>query len=775
LPAHHRECLVLFYLENKTSAEAAVALGISEATFRVRLHRARSALRDELEKQLGSSLEQLRPKKSVVPSVMSALVTMPLTSGKGAFSLLPFLSKLLPFKALVSLSWLFGVIPGMLLNWWIGCVERKNYRDQEGFRRKLHLSYSRRLLWVPPLLAVATFLCARFITKVAGPHGYFLVFGALMVYAIFRSYRHVRLNRSPFVQATLLYACAVTACLLAVGLGLVGFQTFFVVSMCGSALIIYTQRWRPLRMDYSLILRAAMGLLPPSKAAVEPTAWRNEREMFRFAQFVGTRWLIENYQWKGDGLLCHLAAVKTSTLRQTASVWGLIPRQTSKILLRFDGSISAYLHPRDLAALAEVQSKIPASESLESTVAQAVAAAANHWREGHAELAERSLGQVPDREVFVVSPEVGPAAIRYRRIASAIVIAAVGLIVAMRHSAWLAGLRPVSVSEQEIRLTLDQWAEQSDTNSVSTYLGSLLVLPETNSFSPSAYDHLRKNLLAEVEPHPDGRCILPMFLPFPMKKLVDRKFLSDPRICSPTEAAITLRDPGRTMQRRSLTNSTPLTRHLSTVNDVTVHIEGAADSTIDQLRLFRQAELLDLFPKQQWIEKIARLQVLSSTPVEANHPSVKGWKQVHGLFSIPNWPIFQETYFQLAALEILGGLDQIDREACINRILALHRGQGFFSAPDMEKSWQVKIHGDTRDTVCAYESLRILGALDRVKDLEKWRFRPMNKSKADANGRRNVTWDEIEAWTCQQRLNRYIEQRRLNPNIPAPSLLQPMP
>lgn len=39
LPARHRECLVLHYLEGRSVADAAMALDVSEGAFRVRLHR----------------------------------------------------------------------------------------------------------------------------------------------------------------------------------------------------------------------------------------------------------------------------------------------------------------------------------------------------------------------------------------------------------------------------------------------------------------------------------------------------------------------------------------------------------------------------------------------------------------------------------------------------------------------------------------------------------------------------------------------------------------
>ena len=74
LPAAHRECLVLFYLEGKSGTEAAAVLGISEAAFRVRLHRARGALRERLEDKLAGSLRKLRPARTLVPGVMAAVL-----------------------------------------------------------------------------------------------------------------------------------------------------------------------------------------------------------------------------------------------------------------------------------------------------------------------------------------------------------------------------------------------------------------------------------------------------------------------------------------------------------------------------------------------------------------------------------------------------------------------------------------------------------------------------------------------------------------------------
>jgi len=75
LPAKHRECLVLFYLEGKSIAQAAQATGISETAFKTRLFRARRVLRTCLETQLGATLSRLRPNHAIAPIIMGMLAT----------------------------------------------------------------------------------------------------------------------------------------------------------------------------------------------------------------------------------------------------------------------------------------------------------------------------------------------------------------------------------------------------------------------------------------------------------------------------------------------------------------------------------------------------------------------------------------------------------------------------------------------------------------------------------------------------------------------------
>lgn len=197
-------------------------------------------------------------------------------------------------------------------------------------------------------------------------------------------------------------------------------------------------------------------------------------------------------------------------------------------------------------------------------------------------------------------------------------------------------------------------------------------------------------------------------------------------------------------------------------NVMRIHSDG-----LTQLRLLQAANCLDLTDREKLIAQIASVQTLSGTPL--GQPPIHDWRDIRGLFFTPCWPALEDTYFSLAALEILGGLDKIDREACIEGILKHHTGRGFFTSPESGSFNEYHIDGSARYTFSAFESLRILGALDRVKDLDKWQFRPERHGIPKGQ----LSWSDIEAWVCQQRFERFLRERKANPQAPARSLLEP--
>lgn len=77
LPVKYREPLVLFCRQERSVREAAEVLGLSEATFRTRLHRARKLLKEQIADRLEQTLRQTGPRKGFTKAVMVAIGSVP--------------------------------------------------------------------------------------------------------------------------------------------------------------------------------------------------------------------------------------------------------------------------------------------------------------------------------------------------------------------------------------------------------------------------------------------------------------------------------------------------------------------------------------------------------------------------------------------------------------------------------------------------------------------------------------------------------------------------
>lgn len=77
LPVKYREPLVLFYRQQQSIRESAQALGLSEVTFRTRVHRARKLLREQVAGRLEQTLKQTGPRQDFTKAVMVAIAGVP--------------------------------------------------------------------------------------------------------------------------------------------------------------------------------------------------------------------------------------------------------------------------------------------------------------------------------------------------------------------------------------------------------------------------------------------------------------------------------------------------------------------------------------------------------------------------------------------------------------------------------------------------------------------------------------------------------------------------
>jgi RNA polymerase sigma-70 factor (ECF subfamily) len=791
LPAGHREGLVLFYLEGKSGAEAAAALGISEAAFRVRLHRARGILREQLEIKLEASLRELRPPKSLVPAVMAAVLVSSsakaataggtLAAGAGA-KVLAALGKTFIFPWLGALLSLVGALPGVALASWLGGVERRNYREPDGFRARMHRDFYRSFLWGYVVMVVLLAVFVRYAVAAWGINGLHLFLATLLVILTLISARSLTIARNPFHIGMFAYSVVITTGIAALVLGWVPQRMAQLPMLLGTILFMFLLKYRPVRLDYSLYLRAAEGLLrlPANSAPPPPAGHLDRSELLAFARFLGFRWLVNNFRWEAGALVLRLPPVKTSFVVNMASVFMLpVTRSFSHVLLKGDGTVAARCSSRDQRALAGMRAgQCARTQELGSLVEAAAGSAWREFRAGNPAMAERMLGELPESEVFLVPPARARSMRWWRLVLGGCVLLMIaGLTLQLWRPARWSGLSPVSVTEAQVRAFLGNITTNRNpviNNTQLTYpgdpitaLSSCLVLPPINLFTPDALRAMHQEVFrsAGFDPQREVSSRLSAF----QGAWVLHKGMGG--------GWIDWKDAGLKPQ-----DATVYFHHLTTnrwqfmlsrkeswswVKSERFTVERISDFTLNQLRWLREVDCLDLVERESLIRQIAAMQVLSATSAPGQ-PPIHDWRDVRGLFFTSCWPALQDTYYSLAALEILGGLEKIDREQCIRGILRQHRGKGYFTSPDSGGYNEYHIGGDARDTIAAFESLRILGALGRVKDLGRWQFRPQRRGVAKGQ----LGWNDVEAWVCQQRLEKILRDRRENPQAPARSLLQ---
>jgi RNA polymerase sigma-70 factor, ECF subfamily len=791
LPAAHRECLVLFYLEGKSGLEAAAALGISEAAFRVRLHRARGLLREQLETKLEASLRELRPAQSLVPAVMAAvLVTSTakaataggtLAAGVGA-KVLSALGKTFIFSWLGPLIMLAGALPALAFTSWVGTVERRNFRERQGFRAQMHRSYYRGAIGGVLLLMVSVVLLSRYFSALGAVQAWHACLGILLVLLTLITARTLIIARNPFQIGMFFYCVIITVGLPAVLLGWLPLHLGQLPLVLASVFFLFLIKYRPTRMDYNLYLRASQGLLrPPASADSMPAAETFGRgDLLAFARFLGARWLVNNFRWEAEGLALRMPPVKTSFLVNMGSVFMLpVTKSFSRIVLRSDGTVSARCGRRDektLSAMGAAQGE--QTQELGTLVEATAGRAWREFRAGNPVLAERMLGERPESEVFLVPP----ARARSTRwlqgfMGAGVLLMIAGMTVRYWAPARWSGLRPVSLTEAQVRAFLNDTTPSPKPSafrhsSAALALFTCLALPSTNLFNTEGLQAMRD----EVTENGGFKALLSRprragwVSGAPLARLaVVGGWLSwsDLRI-QPEDVAAELRaGPSPMFSPDKWDYFLTREQSWSWVQSEKLAVLRMGSSGLTLLRLLRAVNCVDLANRENLIRQIASVQVLSGNSAPGQ-PHIYQWREMCGLFFTPCYPALVDTYYSVAALEILGGLERIDREQCIRGILRQHRGKGFFTSPQSGGYNEYHIEGDARDTIAAFESLRILGGLDRVKDLDRWQFRPQRRGVAKGV----VRWNDIEAWVCQQRLAKILRERKENPQTPVRSLLQ---
>lgn len=432
LPAAHRECLVLFYLEGKSGAEAAATLGISETALRVRLHRARGALRERLEKKLEGSLEKLHPAQSLVPAVMAGVLASSTDkAATGGAAILGTLVKLAPFKWLLPFFAAgIGMLPTMLMSTAAARAEQRNYRDPEGFRARMSRAEHRRIFWVMPLMMIPMVAGMMLLLSKAGIHKAYSI-DAILLVGIFVVFWFTQHNQFQYGM-TIWYAILAVGPVLA-ALGLVSPDAVSLFFIAGMVWLMRVVRKQPRRMDSSLFFRASMGMLeiPAGEPTENTPATRLQKsDLMRFARFLGDCWLVNDYRWLPEGLLLRQKFIKPMNINKAGFNPFPVRRESSNIQLAWNGEVTAQqLEKNDPNRNADATA---GQAQLESQVVTAVKFAWNEFRKGNLPAVEKALGEKPEADIFVVPP-ARAASTRWQQASLALVVVLFAMMIVLER------------------------------------------------------------------------------------------------------------------------------------------------------------------------------------------------------------------------------------------------------------------------------------------------------------------------------------------------------
>ncbi len=750
----HRECLVLFYLEGKSIREGATAIGIREEAMRTRLHRARRALRVKMEDHLGDELRELAPRRNLAPVVMPLLPIEPIgLAWAGGSSV-----------ASKALSW-FGALPAgfgimlwmwlskagffyLLLRWFAGMESANLIQRPENDFRRARLRRNARQVGLAALLIM---LSTAYFGYLFSPLVIFQILSIYTVVALMSQIRILRINCSAVIIGQLLTLFFMLVANVLIGFFHAPFTVFIIAMLLINVMLYWTNRELPRRQDYNLFLRQAKGLLPGSDLqALAPLARPlDDVELRAFAKFMGTHWLARDYRVRRDKLVLRLPPVDPSPIEAML----MLPLCGTSIEIGRDGSCRARISAGDARALSELSSNAKAPTQLRDDVEHAVSIGLREFLAGDEAAVRRRLGIDLEEPIFFAKFSES----RSYRLQFAISIGATifALLMFAHIGSWSAGWtdpgvwkkQPVSV--EMARSALEEW--------ISSYSQAarpeLLMLwqspahPSLELIGPELADRYRDLVLNEINgpwpaAHP-GRIFNALNSPHLLYHTLTVPLLS-------REELATLgfdREGIRGMLRWASLEERPQlfdlhgqqSRRSITMADGRNYRALEIESLALRLRILAEFDALDKIDREAVAGLIARHQVGPGFELpEGFHPL--DIEQASGLFNFGVCGL-SETWAALLALDALGALDLIDREACVAGILRFYRGRGEFQERNLRDSG-IHISGGNADRFFAMESLSLLAALGRVEDLKRWQFSPeteFHRTASQSRGQQQVT------------------------------------
>jgi RNA polymerase sigma factor (sigma-70 family) len=409
-----RDAVLLRYFENKSLADVGAALGVTEDAARVRVNRALDKLRALLAKQglkfgvtiLASAVLENSVQAAPVgltTAISTRAISTAIEAGVGAKflgTIVGAIGKFTPVKVLIT------ILPATFLNWLSMRLDLGNFREREGFRARLFQQNSRWWIIFMALWMAAIFYFVPRYAKKLNLETLYLILGLVSLLAAANMARRLVIIRNRFFICLVIASSSMAIFCLGAGLGWVSAFWIFYLIVGISVVQIFTLGDRPLRSDYNLFLRSAEKILAPDTTATNKTCSDfpcSKADIFKFARFLGNRWLINDYRQSPDGLVLFLTPIKASFLGLSWNLAYLVFwKRCSNLTLRTDGTVLASLHKNEIRILDRMRPDGSSDKSdLELKVATAVQVAWQSFLAGNVSAAEQALGQQSDAEVFL--------------------------------------------------------------------------------------------------------------------------------------------------------------------------------------------------------------------------------------------------------------------------------------------------------------------------------------------------------------------------------------
>lgn len=747
LPHAHRECLVLFYLEGKNIRETAEVLNISEAAVKTRLHRARIELRGCLEERLETSLGQLAPPRDLSLLILPLLPAVPFAAGLGASTVagkvIAGLGQVASVGFLLITTLLQTAFVGALLAWY-GKNELDNLAPGAGKQLRSRMLI-RTLMTLFFMIVGITFL-SQWASLRFGPLLVFQLLVPFCLWGFWRTCRMLRVNNSRFVWGQLLAVGTFGVTSFVIGFYDAPFWIFLGALLPLNIVLYETNKSKPARHDYNLFIRDAMGILGAPDSQPQTIQQCTPLQRKAFAQFLGRRFLISDFTLAPTGIRLSLPPVATGALMYLG-----VSGAKSVVTIDESAVCSAQLGRRDLRDLTKFCNVAPTRKAdLEQSVARVVQSAFQRFLKGDTAAVEVLLDTASDEHIFVTPV----AKSRVYRI-----VGLVSMVASIVAIAMFATLSPPfhlakPVSQSVAAQSMLAWSASTPPAGDFNYVMYASVQPSPAFFGSSDTTAYRNALFAYLQVRfkdnpmetflKNSDAVSPLYHALRDRTLTPGQFDTLGFTHEKALAAINQLDKN---DFASIDKQSTITRTTGAASYGAVNLELLAM----RLASFDLLDCLDSIDTQALPAQIAAHQITPNWALPEGYAPIDT-TMAAGLFDF-GWCDLRTTRAALWILKTLDKLDAIDRDACVEGILRFHQGNGEFRKGVRTEPW-IAIHGNEEDTFYALESLYMLAALDRIPNLNRWRYSPITATRS-TNGKKDynaVTGQTVVHWAFQLRL-----------------------